>query len=346
MFQSGTDYLELENQLKAEEVVLGKGVGVMDKPLVSIVTPCYNGEQYLDRFFYSILNQTYPNLELVFINDGSTDRTEEVVNSFRGALETKGVRFIYRYQENAGQAAALNCGLKLFTGEYLTWPDSDDEISPEFIEKMVAFLEMHPEEVYCAGKAVSVQEEDPSTATVVREKRKRTGRLTFFEDILFVRNVFFPGYLVKTAAVDVAIPKREIYTGTGGQNAQILLPLAWHYGEPGYVEDSIYKYYIRKNSHSHSLNTSELIICQLHNYENILVATLKRITEENVQTYIPTVRRHYAKLRFGNAVDTMRADLIRKYYLEMKELHIVTMHDFALYVKYTNRFIRRVFRIG
>ena len=55
----------------------------MNKPLVSIVTPCYNGESYLSRFFDSILNQTYTNLEVVLINDGSTDRTENVVNQYR-----------------------------------------------------------------------------------------------------------------------------------------------------------------------------------------------------------------------------------------------------------------------
>ena len=53
----------------------------MTKPLVSIITPCYNGEAFLKRYFESILNQTYPNLELIFINDGSTDRTEEIALS-------------------------------------------------------------------------------------------------------------------------------------------------------------------------------------------------------------------------------------------------------------------------
>ena len=100
----------------------------MTKPLVSIITPCYNGEAFLKRYFESILNQTYPNLELIFINDGSTYRTEEIALSYRERLEKRGITYIYEKQENAGQAAALNRGLKLFTGEYLTWPDSDDEM--------------------------------------------------------------------------------------------------------------------------------------------------------------------------------------------------------------------------
>ena len=80
----------------------------MDKPLVSIITPCYNGETFLHRYFESILAQTYPNLELIFVNDGSTDKTEEIAMSYQKKLCEKGIRYIYLEQENAGQAAALN----------------------------------------------------------------------------------------------------------------------------------------------------------------------------------------------------------------------------------------------
>ena len=90
----------------------------MNTALVSIITPCYNGERYLDRYFASILHQTYPNLELIFINDGSTDRTEEIAQGYRLPLEQRGIRYTYLSQENAGQAAALNRGLKLFRQVY------------------------------------------------------------------------------------------------------------------------------------------------------------------------------------------------------------------------------------
>ena len=115
------------------------------KPLVSIITPCYNGEKYADRYFQSVLNQTYDHLELIFVNDGSTDRTEEIALSYKKELEEKGIQYTYLYQDNAGQAAALNNGLKIFHGEYLVWPDSDDEMTPDSIEKRAAFLESHPD---------------------------------------------------------------------------------------------------------------------------------------------------------------------------------------------------------
>ena len=112
----------------------------MNSSLVSIVTPCYNGEKYLSRFLESILNQTYSEIELILINDGSNDGTERIVQGYRQSFSAKGIRFLYEYQKNQGQAAALNRGLKLFTGEYITWLDSDDEIMPDFIKKKVDFF--------------------------------------------------------------------------------------------------------------------------------------------------------------------------------------------------------------
>lgn len=306
-------------------------------PLVSIVTPCFNGEKYLERFFCSILAQTYDSIELVFVNDGSTDHTEEVVDAFRGKFEARGISFVYQVQENAGQAAALNRGLKLFTGEYMNWMDSDDEIMPEFIERKVEFMTAHPECSYCYGKAIAVNEDNPNIIINTFGKRESRGSRDFFKDILYVRNVFFSGYLVRTNALDHAIRNREIYSGTGGQNAQLLLPLAWYYGEPGYVEESVYKYYLRRNSHSHSQDTSEKVIQQLERYERILIETLERIADSEVQTYIADVKCYYARRRFGNAVDTMNSKLIGRYYRELRQLRIASLHDTALYIKYTGK---------
>ena len=302
--------------------------------LVSVITPCYNGEKYISRFIDSIIKQTYNNLELILINDGSSDRTEEIINFYRKKLEARGIKFIYQFQENAGQAAALNLGLKLFTGEYLLCLDSDDEISEEFVEKRVEFLQNNSEYVYCYGKAISVSEDIPGKILGVHDKRKKEEGKDFFRDILYVKDVFFPGYMIETSAFEKAVPNREIYTGAGGQNAQILLPMAWYYGEPGYVEESIYIYYIRNDSHSHSQNTSEKIIRQLCNYEDILVGTIDKIQDQAAQEYKSEVLKYYARLKFGNAVDTKKPNLIRKYYQKLKQADCITWHDRLLYLKY------------
>lgn len=69
---------------------------------VSIVTPCYNGEKYLERFLKSILNQSYGNIELIFINDGSTDQTEEIIKKYKEEFDLHNIELTYLFQENAG----------------------------------------------------------------------------------------------------------------------------------------------------------------------------------------------------------------------------------------------------
>lgn len=308
----------------------------MSNPLVSIITPCYNAEKYLSCFFDSILSQTYKKLEIIFVNDGSTDNTEKIALSYKEKFEQNSINFVYISQENAGQAAALNNGLRSFRGEYITWLDSDDEILPDFIKAKVEYMEFHRGCQYCYGKAICVYEDSPEN--IINEYGKRNvekdDKLSFFKDILYVNNVFFTGYFARSSAINYVVPKNGIYVGRGGQNAQLLLPLSWYYGEPDYVENSVYKYYIRKSSHSHSQNTSEKVIEQLCNYENILINTIVNINDKRALNYIDDVKKYYSKLRFGNAIDTKNAKLIEKYYKELK-VDNRSLKDFLLYIKYS-----------
>jgi len=127
---------------------------------VSIITPCYNGEKYLARYLNSILNQTYPQIELILVNDGSGDDTERIALSYKKIFRERGCEFIYVFQQNAGIAGALNTGLKVFTGEYLTWADSDDFFDAESIEKKVHFLENNKEYGFVRSDAYIYKEKN------------------------------------------------------------------------------------------------------------------------------------------------------------------------------------------
>lgn len=97
---------------------------------ISIIIPIYNSEVYLDRCLNSIIKQTYENFEVLLINDGSTDASNEICEKYCKADS----RFIYFYNENHGVAYTRNFGISHSTGDYITFVDSDDYISSYYLE--------------------------------------------------------------------------------------------------------------------------------------------------------------------------------------------------------------------
>lgn len=99
---------------------------------ISVIVPAYNVQKYLERCINSILNQTYQNLEILIIDDGSTDDTGKMCDEY----QKKDSRIKVIHQENKGLSAARNTGIDLATGDYLMFVDSDDEILPQMIETL------------------------------------------------------------------------------------------------------------------------------------------------------------------------------------------------------------------
>lgn len=100
---------------------------------ISVVVPVFNSEKYLEKCIDSIINQTYKNIEIILINDGSSDKSEEICNSY---LKTyKNIKLIN--QSNSGVSVARNNGLKSSTGDYVLFVDSDDWLEKDMLEIMV-----------------------------------------------------------------------------------------------------------------------------------------------------------------------------------------------------------------
>lgn len=100
--------------------------------LVSVIIPVYNVEKYLDRCVKSVINQTYTNLEIILVDDGSTDNSGVLCNEFL----QKDDRIIVIHQENKGASAARNTGIQACTGKWIAFIDSDDFIHKEYIETL------------------------------------------------------------------------------------------------------------------------------------------------------------------------------------------------------------------
>ena len=116
---------------------------VKDSPTVSVIIPTYNRAHLLGRAVQSVLNQSYQDFEIIVVDDGSTDDTEEVIKEFQE--QDKRIRYI-RHEKNKGGSAARDTGIKAARGEYIAFQDSDDEWFLEKLEKqMKAFENTTPE---------------------------------------------------------------------------------------------------------------------------------------------------------------------------------------------------------
>ncbi|MDE1170991.1 MAG: glycosyltransferase [Verrucomicrobium sp.] len=115
-------------------------------PLVSVIIANYNHAPYLDRAIRSLLDQTWPHMEVIVVDDNSTDATPEILRKYEGEPR---VRVLC--QENQGLARTRNNGIAIARGEYIGFLDADDYFAPEKIEKQVLVLQNNPEYdwVYC-----------------------------------------------------------------------------------------------------------------------------------------------------------------------------------------------------
>src|SRR3989338_3266861 len=119
-------------------------------PLLSVIIPTFNRAFYILTVLESVLKQTYRNMEVLVVDDGSKDSTKEVLAPYLHKIQ-------YIYQDNRGNAAARNAGLKQAKGKYVAFLDSDDYWAQEKCEKQVAFLEKHPDcaFVYCGAYLIN-----------------------------------------------------------------------------------------------------------------------------------------------------------------------------------------------
>ncbi|MCF7757952.1 glycosyltransferase family 2 protein [Paenibacillus xylanexedens] len=112
---------------------------------VSMVVPCYNKVRYISDMLDSVIKQDWNNVEIVLVNDGSTDGTRETISKYKKKLEARGYKVIILDQENQGVAGAIKNGLELISGEFVCFPDCDDLLHTEYVSAMVNALKSFPE---------------------------------------------------------------------------------------------------------------------------------------------------------------------------------------------------------
>lgn len=135
------------------------------KPLISVIVPIYNISELIERCAFSIMNQTYKNIEIILVNDGSTDNSGDICN--RLSDEDDRIKVIHKI--NGGLSDARNCGIHNSTGDYISFVDGDDYIEKDAYEKIVEkIIEFEPEVVI--GNATKVDIDSQNKVSLMKSK--------------------------------------------------------------------------------------------------------------------------------------------------------------------------------
>lgn len=193
------------------------------QPLVSVIIPVYNCEQYIEEALRSVYQQTYSNIEIIVVDDGSTDRTPEI-------LKNHSTKIRLFHQENAGSAAARNRALDNAFGELIAFIDGDDYWHPEKLSIQVEHLEQNPDVGVVASKIKyywPVQDGVyPNPDESFPGDETDTFTEIYYDDI-------FHSYPISTMSI---MMRREVVENTGkfdltmrkGQDHDYWLRMAWH----------------------------------------------------------------------------------------------------------------------
>ena len=214
----------------------------MDEKKVSLVMPCYNAEKYLDAMLSSILNQTYQNVELVVVNDASTDNSPSVLQKWQPKFQERGYDMvILHHAENGGLCAAINTGLLKITGEYICFPDADDYMHPEFVSTLATALEKNLdfEWAMCDAEITSEGSDDIRIRRVPRNSVYKND----FYDFLSTKTPHTVWLLMVRREYFARCVGSQIYNSRITQGWSILYPLSY-YGNYLRVPKALYRYII------------------------------------------------------------------------------------------------------
>ncbi len=286
----------------------------MKKGLVSIIIPCYNGEQYIERCFNALLKQTYKNLEVIVVNDGSTDNTQQIINKYNKIFTDNKMIFKNINQKNMGQAAAVNNALKQIDGEFLVWQDCDDYYENDAIESMKNYLDKNLNSDFVRGESVSRDSENINKI-LSKGKSKYPNSTKIFDFYVFETDSYmYPGiFMVRMNFFDKCIKNREIYTSRAGQNWQLILPLAYH-GKCGYLNKVIYNYIVIDESHSHSVKNMKELIKRCDAHKDILFHVLDSLNmpKKELNNYKKKIKIKYLKRKIRIVLSKMKGFLLRR----------------------------------
>ena len=183
--------------------------------MISVIIPVYNVENYLEECLKSVQNQTYTNIEVLLVNDGSTDNSKMICERY--CQEDR--RFLLINQENQGLSAARNKGVEISTGEYIVFVDSDDSIKTNYLEKLMQYMAEDVDIVECifTVKKMEFLDEDIETTTIIFEGDSNEAVKFFPNHTLNVNAVtkLYRREIVEAVPYIEGVFYEDVYSGIG-----------------------------------------------------------------------------------------------------------------------------------
>jgi glycosyltransferase involved in cell wall biosynthesis len=212
-----------------------------------MVIPCYNKEKYIATTFDTILNQTWDNIELVLVNDGSTDGTRDIIAAYEQRFKERGYTVLIIDQKNAGVCAAAKTGLERATGDYLCMVDADDELDPTYVSALAGWLDKHPscDLTFCRG--INFKDTNggrefwhyPSEA--LPKDDNEIGPEHFLMGEIIRQTVWI--YMVRATYLERCKIVENYFTNTrGSHEPSYVIPLLAYDGQRKYIPEVLYNF--------------------------------------------------------------------------------------------------------
>lgn len=229
----------------------------IDNIKVTVIIPCFNMEGKIHRMLDSLLAQTVRFFTVYIIDDGSSDKSKDIIAEYIPKFDNIGVVLNYVYQNNAGVSSAVNNGLSKVETEFFCLPDADDFLGRTYLEECVTYLSSHKEcgVVFTQCNVFKDGFFKTPVGLLQRKDQFQTDRESICMDFIWGNNVYYcPDYMIRTSDFFRANGSMQIESGRSGQNYQMLLPIVYYY-KSGYIEKPLYNYVIYKQSISHGHRT-------------------------------------------------------------------------------------------
>ena len=243
-------------------------------PLVTLVSPVYNSMPYLQDFLNCLEKQTWRPLQVILVDDGSTDTSAQCLRENRKELERAGINVNLIFNEHRGQAVAFNAALPLVEGEFFTWCDSDDLLAADSVEKKALWLMANPQIGMVRNNGIVL---DADEQVVLFESARPEDRIckNIFKELFLDLTYCYAGcYMIRSELFFACYPDRRIPESPEGQNLQLLLPPASR-TDCGYLDEKLHTYCRRNSGHSSKTRSYQENLQRLKNFTMLKMAVLE-----------------------------------------------------------------------